>query len=597
MKRKTPLLPFALLGVALLASCAAGGASSSVSVPSSSPASSSPASSSSASSSPASSSSSSTSVAPAVTFSAKATDFYALSPANKKNFTLYFTASEPDIPFVEMGEITEFFTKESLLPLAYTLSSDGTIGTFASGDYTLVFDYAQKVITIADYQHFFAGGKSFFLEVMSLMLPDAQGVHHYLERSETSINFASGASRRIDLSSYDLPIYPQAGKTYVPLNTYSDFFLNPYGVFLTYNSKAAFLANDMSAFASLYYTDEVKGSRSASLAEYTYHEFCANMDNNYGLKESHGIVSMDDFVTRTGFKNDMLSSDASISSTAYSKFILGYFDDSHSGVNLSSYLAGNLPMIKNDYFGPSMTEKSNSSLPYLAARKAVYGDTIKPYEVVGGDTAIITFDSFATSTSDYYSKTPTEEDAGKDTMALVSFANAQIAANSAIKNVVLDLSLNGGGALDAAGYLLSWMLGGVTIHSSDPFDGAKASVTYYGDTNLDGQFNESDFLSGKKLYCLTTMTSFSCGNLVPSLFKESGAVTLLGRTSGGGACVVGHSCLADGTIFQYSSPSMLCTRKNGSYYSVDQGVAPDVVIDDPATFYDRTALRTKIESL
>jgi len=74
-------------------------------------------------------------------------------------------------------------------------------------------------------------------------------------------------------------------------------------------------------------------------------------------------------------------------------------------------------------------------------------------------------------------------------------------------------------------------------------------------------------------------------------------VTLMGRTSGGGACVVGHSSLADGTFMQYSSQAVLCTRKNGSYYSVDRGAEPDVIIDDPATFYNRTALRAKILSL
>ena len=76
----------------------------------------------------------------------------------------------------------------------------------------------------------------------------------------------------------------------------------------------------------------------------------------------------------------------------------------------------------------------------------------------------------------------------------------------------------------------------------------------------------------------------------PAAFKESGLVTLLGRKSGGGACVVQPAVAADGTVYQYSSRYRLSTVKNGSYYSIDQGVEPDFVISDPAHFYDRAWL-------
>jgi hypothetical protein len=85
--------------------------------------------------------------------------------------------------------------------------------------------------------------------------------------------------------------------------------------------------------------------------------------------------------------------------------------------------------------------------------------------------------------------------------------------------------------------------------------------------------------------------------LVPAVLEEEGSVTLLDATTGGGACIVGKSILPDGTAYQLSSRTVLSTRKNGSYYSVDQGVVPDVAIPDPATFYDRSALVTKIASL
>ena len=117
--------------------------------------------------------------------------------------------------------------------------------------------------------------------------------------------------------------------------------------------------------------------------------------------------------------------------------------------------------------------------------------------------------------------------------------------------------------------------------------------------NLDHQFDENDTLAGRglNLYCLISPRSFSCGNLVPWVFKASGDVTLLGKTSGGGSCVVGFNTTAWGTSYQYSSPKRLAFVKNGAYYDVDQGVEPDHVIDSYDHFYDRDALTEFIHGL
>jgi len=91
--------------------------------------------------------------------------------------------------------------------------------------------------------------------------------------------------------------------------------------------------------------------------------------------------------------------------------------------------------------------------------------------------------------------------------------------------------------------------------------------------------------------------SFSCGNLVPSLFKNSGVVTTIVQTAGGGACVVDSTFTADGTIFSFSGRSAMCSVKNGRYVDVDDGVVPDYVIKDPSAYYNRTALSTYLDSL
>ena len=117
------------------------------------------------------------------------------------------------------------------------------------------------------------------------------------------------------------------------------------------------------------------------------------------------------------------------------------------------------------------------------------------------------------------------------------------------------------------------------------------------DANLDGRYDEKDSLLDYNLYCLISPSSFSCGNLMPSVLKSSGRAKIIGEQSGGGACVVMPLSTADGTLLQISSPNRLSYMKNGSIYDIDQGVEPDYVIDKPEHFYDRAKLTDYINSL
>ena len=107
----------------------------------------------------------------------------------------------------------------------------------------------------------------------------------------------------------------------------------------------------------------------------------------------------------------------------------------------------------------------------------------------------------------------------------------------------------------------------------------------------------SSFPFDYNLFCLTSPKSFSCGNLVPSVLKNSHLVTILGQTSGGGSCVVRPLTTADGSIFQISGSMRLAYMKNGSFYDIDQGVEPDFIIPTPKQFYDREYLTGYINEL
>jgi hypothetical protein len=89
----------------------------------------------------------------------------------------------------------------------------------------------------------------------------------------------------------------------------------------------------------------------------------------------------------------------------------------------------------------------------------------------------------------------------------------------------------------------------------------------------------------------------SCKQYPAAHLKDHPNVTLIGRASGGGSCVVRACTTASGTIFTISSPIQISTLKNGSLYNADQGIVPDFTISKYDTFYDREKLVDFIHQL
>ena len=251
-------------------------------------------------------------------------------------------------------------------------------------------------------------------------------------------------------------------------------------------------------------------------------------------------------------------------------------------------------------YGTTYNRFITAARKYLAARREYYPDGCPGYEEVG-NTAYITFDHFLATDDDvdYYGKDTPSEDS-EDTIGLLIYAYEQIMRKgSPVENVVMDLSNNLGGSATTAVYAIGMFLGESTDSIENSFSGARMTNYYALDTNLDGKFNKKDTLAGKglKFYCLISPVSFSCGNLVPCVFKYSDDVTLLGKTSGGGACAVLPLSTAYGTAFSISGYIRLSYSKNGAFYDIDQGAEPDYIINDPKNFYDRKALTEYINSL
>ena len=524
---------------------------------------------------------------------------------------LYFLDGVKDLPYLEINTWAEllngFYYERSGRAISFEMKAEGPIviytrsntNAMADDNFShVVFDFDSNYIEFSDYNLFTLRPESATpMDTVTLSTHNAAGEPTLLQKVDTGSYNRYGDALKFDLAAYNIDLIQQDGLYLIPLATISDIFMpnTMCGQFF-FNGKYVMMASTIDDCGDLYY-EAPTGERSPQLTEYGYNELCLMLDYFYGLKETHDIDSFGKLFKNVGFEPLLKGSEVKQADAAIYRMITDFLDDGHSGWRGYSYLTGPI-----DYkaSGISKNRILDHRTRQTEARAKFYPDGVPGYEEVG-NTAYITFDQFEnvfTDPDEYYTIEDKESIPENDIFGLVIKAHAMInRENSPIENVVLDLSCNGGGADNVAAYVTAWFLGECCISNVDNMTGAMSTTVYKADTNLDRVFDEKDNLGGKRLFCLESPFSFSNGNYVPCALKESGRVTLLGRTSGGGSCNVLYASSAWGTSFQISANTRVSFLKNGSFYDVDRGAEPDFVIPTPEQYYDRAALTDYINSL
>ena len=538
---------------------------------------------------------------------------YTYGQETGETMKLYFLDGVTDLPYMEISDLCDLmtgligqeivtFTKEIHGPVVTVTrnhedsSDDGCSATF---------DFDKSEIRFVDYNVFtMKPNAATILDVTSLPVFNDEGEGMLIQKVDKGTFDRYGDELVLPLADYDIELIYQPvenGLYLIPLQTLNDFIFAPStNQIFFYNGQSINVTTEINSGDELYYAAPT-GERSPALTKFGYGELCMMLDYVYGLKEIHDIDSFGQLFHEVGFDQLLKGAEVAQADAAIYRLIADYLDDGHSSWHGFSYLTGDL-----DYTapkGPSETKWSEQRDLYASAREKFYPDGVPGYEEVG-NTAYVTFDRFAfpgiESVDYFYNLEDMEDfsDAPDDTISLIMKAHAMITREgSPIENVVLDLSVNQGGAADTAVFVLAWFLGEANIGIKDTMTGAICSTTYRCDANRDHEFDERDTVADKNLFVLTSPVGFSCGNLVPCALKESGRVTVMGRTSGGGSCVVQKMSSAWGTSFQISGSHRISFIKNGSYYDVDRGAEPDIVITSPAKFYDRAALTDYINNL
>lgn len=543
------------------------------------------------------------------------------------------TSTEITLYFVNGGEIP-YVALSEYMPLVGKIYKDDTIGIPAA-EYEITHPLSNRTfVTRTDNSSsmdinteedtieflgmdFFTStpGDPLLMSAITLSESGRGGYENLLKDQGTSYERGGDTLIKFDMKEYLIDLVEKDGECYMPLQTVNDLLVSKNYVFVVFNGIEVL----MSAFSAPL-IDEMynapTGQMSEEFASFNYNELRFVMDTFYGLKSEHGIDNFGDFFSATGLLTDLSGTDPEAFDHAVRLLTMKYFDDGHSGVIKRSYLSG--PADTGDVeaaveglndLGVSNNAMAWGTMRFRGSRFQYYPDHPEMdtftgltdpylYEEVG-DTAIITFDTFSLKKHNYTKEADLKNPS--DTIELIAYAQSQITReNSPIKNVVVDLSCNNGGAADAAIFLMAWLKidGVATLGLKNSLTGAQTVGNFQADINLDGTIDFDDTMPfNLKRYIMISCASFSCGNLVPAILKGYPGITLLGQTSGGGACIVHPCSSASGTIFTISSPVQISTIKNGSLYNVDLGAEPDFYISKEENYYDREKLVEFIHSL
>lgn len=533
---------------------------------------------------------------------------------------LYFKEGAEDIPYVNIEELCNNFTTVEY-PEKYKVLITSNNNNYTS---TVLIDLTKRKIYFSNYDHYIS---QFYSESSKLFFDLANVQENDFIKIEKSFN-SWGAPIEVNFSGFeDFVLCAEIdGKLnyYVSLNTYGNLFTAFKSV--VYNGKEVYSVNKIinnNGFDNakeFYRFDEGTGKkmRSSALTDFTYNELCINLDLNYGLKELHGnkFDCFDSYFEYVGLKSKLLNPDPEIFCKAIWDLCEAYFSDNHSNFKFASYYCGYDIAKKfaervetgdeNLLTGESLGKKIEL---YYTARQNAYIENIPGLEFSNdGKTAIVRFDHYTTSGDSDLNAIINEKNKklGKTTEEICELiktdytaiqkdivteyylycVNKMIKKNPGVENVILDMSNNTGGSCRTAVATLAWMLGEVQTNITNSITGAKCSSVYVCDINADGKFDENDTIKDKKLFCLISPASFSCGNMVPAMLKSSDRVVLLGETSGGGSAVVYPTMAADSTIFRISSRYVMSENKNGSNYDIDKGIEPHVRLQ-PETLYNK----------
>ncbi len=506
--------------------------------------------------------------------------FQNLTPSYYKMNATYLNTYYVDNSEIKYVDVTNFFnTVDGLYQTSYFKKSVSrskkkySIYAYANtGDNIsyvgATFDWDNDTITISN--------PMFFNVVYSPSAVD------YLDHlSETNTKIDNVTPFVASLKDYNYNIYYKNGLCLVPLSIMNTLFLSPTYYNIYYNGEK-YLGTfyDISSFDSesqlILKTNKLNSeSQSEQLREETYNQLRFILDNFYGLKEYKNITDIDEILK--DYKNDILSTDIEKNRNAYYKLFINYLDDLHTRIGAYSFynspdlLPGNWDLDKTS----DARKEYKRVQDILSPNSEAFYESTEPTYKGYGDTLMLYMPSFVTASSDQLNS---EDSYLKDSYQFMKWA-LEKNANSNYKNIVLDLSTNGGGNVAALLKVLGFMTNEDIVYANyDSLFKSKTTSNIKIDANDDDSFIDADAYDKYNWYILSSYNTFSAANSCVAMAKSFG-VNIIGQKSGGGMCSVLPLVLADSTTIEISSNNLQVVLFDNKYEFIEGGIEPDLYID------------------
>ncbi len=504
----------------------------------------------------------------------------------------FFNFSE-DVPYLELSQMGDQFFNLAFGNGAAIFSVKANMLTNNLTRTSLIFDVANNKITCNDFDLFKSIlGTTVIHEDNFTAANDASA-----QIVEDKCSRTPGKAMSWDLTRYGMKLVSYDGKIYAPFSIFETFMMTQTTRRLVFNGDDFYYASlplmidengDLNEYGKAYYGGSIskKSERSESFAKYFYGTFLLQLETYNGKLPTMGIADLDAEFESKGLKTKLLSKDPKIADEAVAEAINNYFGDGghtgfqHRGMSVSLDLEKDKELMMGILEHDERLMNNRTVMNQLNELRGQNAHHLN----MSGETAIISFDEFALNAQGIAPTIANVETDYKSTFGIFYNCFKEIEKHTEIKNVVLDVSLNGGGYAQALGESLSFLTDDdIYLTTKNTLTGAINTETVAYDTDLDGDWSDKDSYAGKyNFFVLTSLYSFSCGNAFPNLVSENGWGKIIGQRSGGGDCVVGLTNGVDGTYFQMSSTSSIL-RKDGS--NVDDGAKVDYEIDYEH-FYD-----------
>ena len=513
--------------------------------------------------------------------------------------TLRFYEETPHVPYIGLNQYSQYMKQQ---PLTLREQEDGSFVVENGIGEELFCDVKAEKITVPNWHRFF--DLPLPLEDKALGWKDT--TTHYARI--TAVDFEGDPKPvELDFAKYGIRLYADQDDIYLPVSAMTNMMTDIATNHLLYNGEKLYAQRlDLEGktpdgyWSSERLQAEMQGQeRPEDLVRECYADLCFTFDNFFGHPDKSlldGPIAekgLDQALTDLGedglaIKNGLLSSDFGEYVSALTKLFAIYLSDGHttfmSGIQLMQEPAfSSNPAVKEmsilgfptAYLQSPMILKQlrNEAIPLM--RKQVWGDdTYREY----GSTAIIRLDTFMPDEEaweKYYNGTGSFPD---DSFGTVVTGLRRASTNPSIKNIILDLSCNGGGSPDVMMGILALTTGQDQLYGLEKITGQKLTFTFEVDANFDGVFDEKDkeVRYDYNYGVLTTRFAFSCGNLFPIIFQEGGAV-LIGEPTSGGSCCVQMGTDAEGLGYIMSSGQWQLT--DSDYVSVEGGCKTDIPIE------------------